>query len=76
MRSFMAKFDLTGKKVALWVCCAGNGIKALSRFKNEFSEPNIIGERIFIEPKEKNLEESATRAAEWGKELLGALFGA
>jgi len=46
MRSFLSKFDLTGKKVALWMCHAGDGVKAMERFREALKNPMKIRKKL------------------------------
>ena len=70
IRSFLSMFDLSGKKVALWTCSAGDGIKAMNRFKEALKEANIVGEIRFQEPKQRETEEAKEKVASWAKEII------
>ena len=62
MRSFLSKFDLTSKKVVLWMCHAGDGIKAMSRFKEILKNANIVDSITFQEPLKKDSDENKEKA--------------
>lgn len=70
IRSFLAKYDLKGKKVALWTCSAGDGRKAMSRFKDALKDINILGEIGFQDPKQHEPEVCKEKAAVWAKEII------
>ncbi|MFX1500652.1 MAG: flavodoxin family protein [Promethearchaeota archaeon] len=70
IRSFLSKFDLSGKNVALWTCSAGDGVKAMGRFKNALKDSNIIGEIRFISPKEHGIDEAKEKAIAWVNEII------
>ena len=69
MRSFLSKFDLTDKKVALWMCHAGDGIKAMNRFKETIKNANIVGSISFQDPLKKESDENKEKAIAWIKEV-------
>lgn len=70
IRSFLSMFDLSEKNVALWTCSAGDGIKAMNRFKEALKKANIIGEIRFQEPKQNETEVAKEKVASWAKELI------
>ena len=65
MRSFLSKFDLTGKKLALWMSHAGDGIKAMNRFKEALKGANIVENISFQDPLKKNSDENKEKAIAW-----------
>jgi flavodoxin len=67
MRSFLSKFDFSGKKVALWMCHAGDGIKAMERFKEALKNASIVGGISFQQPLKKESDENKERAIVWIK---------
>ena len=70
MRSFMSKFDLTGKKVALWMCHAGDGVKAMSRFKEALKCANIVESISFQDPLKKDSDTNKEKAIAWIKGVV------
>ena len=70
IRSFLSKYDLSGKKVALWTCSRGDGVKAMNRFKEALKDTNILGEIRLQEPKQHGLEASKEKAVVWAKEII------
>jgi hypothetical protein len=70
MRSFLSKFDLTNKKVALWMCHAGDGIKAMGRFKETLKSANIVENITFQEPLKKGSDENKEKAIAWIKSVV------
>jgi len=69
MRSFLSKFDLTSKKVALWMCHAGDGIKAMSRFKEVLKSADIVENISFQQPLKKESGVNKEKAIAWIKEV-------
>jgi len=70
IRSFLNKYNLSDKKIALWVCAQGNGIKAMVRFKDALKDANIISEIRFQEPKQNEPDKAREKAKIWAKRLL------
>ena len=69
IRTFISNYDLNEKDIALWMCCAGDGSKAMNRFKEELKNANIKGKIIFQEPLNKNTDEEKSKAMKWAKSL-------
>ena len=69
MRSFLSKFDLTNKKVALWMCHAGDGIKAMGRFKETLKSADIVESISFQQPLKKESDENKEKAIAWIEEV-------
>ncbi len=67
MRSFLSKFDLAGKKVALWMCHAGDGVKAMERFREALKNANIVDSISFQQPLKKESDENKEKAIFWIK---------
>ena len=65
MRSFLSKFDFTGKNVALWMCHAGDGVKAMIRFKETLSGANIVENISFQDPLKKDSDGNKEKAITW-----------
>ena len=70
IRSLSQEYDFSEKKVAIWCCCSGKGIKAMERIKNLYRNANIIGEKIFQDPLTVKTEEAKQIASEWAKEMV------
>ena len=70
IRSFLSKYDFTGKDVALWTCSQGDGVKAMNRFKEALKDTNILGEIRFQEPLKQGLEEAKEKAAVWANKII------
>lgn len=79
IRSFLSKFNLTEKKVALWTCSAGSGNKAMERFKKVLKSSDVIGLRQFQFASQDQAEQEITgykvRTKAWASELLENLNG-
>ena len=70
IRSLSKTYDFSDKKIAIWCCCGGKGIKAMKRIKKLFRNANIIGNKIFQEPLTVNTEEAKKEATKWAKDML------
>ncbi|MFX1380717.1 MAG: flavodoxin family protein [Promethearchaeota archaeon] len=70
IRSFLAKYDLRGKKVALWTCSAGDGVRAMNRFKDALKEAKIIGNISFQDPLQNKPESTKDDIINWAKGLI------
>ncbi|MFW9819188.1 MAG: flavodoxin family protein [Candidatus Thorarchaeota archaeon] len=68
INSFLNKFDLSGKKLALWMCAAGDGVKSMNRFKNALNTADIIGDICFHEPLKAEPDVIKKKVAAWAKE--------
>jgi flavodoxin len=69
IRSFLSKFNLSGKNVALWTTSDGNGVKAMGRFKDAIKNSNIIGDIRFQKPKEIEPDKAKEKAITWAKRI-------
>ena len=70
IESFITTHDLSDKKVALWMCYAGDGKKAMGRFKKLLEKANIIADTGFQEPMQKGKEEAKQKAIQFTKEII------
>jgi flavodoxin len=70
MRSFLSKFDFTGKKVALWMCHAGDGVKAMNKFKETLKSTTIVESISFQDPLKKDSDGKKEKAIAWVKEVF------
>jgi flavodoxin len=70
MRSFLSKFDLSNKKVALWMCAGGDGIKAMKRFKDAVRTAKILSDICFQQPLQKRTEEAIQNLIIWINEII------
>jgi len=69
MRTFITKYDPSGKKDALWSCSQEGTEKGLNKIKIELKRANIIGTLNLKEPLKKP-EESKKRAIEWAQKMI------
>ena len=69
INTILSQFDFKGKKVALWVCAGGNGIKAMERFKNAMKGSIILGNICFQEPLTNKPEEAKLKAINWAQSV-------
>ena len=65
MRSFLSMFDLSSKKVALWMSHAGDGVKAMGRFKEIMDSANIVDTITFQMPLKKDSDKNKEKAIAW-----------
>lgn len=70
IRTIMSKFNLKSKKLALFMCAAGNGIKAMGRFKDALKGAEILGDICFKEPLKNNPEGAKEQAISWAKDII------
>ncbi len=70
MRSFLSMFDLNSKNVALLMSHAGDGVKAMGRFKEILKEANIIDTISFQMPLKKDSDENKEKAIAWIKGIV------
>ena len=69
MRSFLSMFDLHSKNVALLMSHAGDGVKAMIRFKEILKEANVIDSISFQEPLKNDSDRNKEKAIAWIKEV-------
>ena len=69
IRSFISMFDLSGKKVALWMCNGGGPKQAIEKFRNELKRSTIIGDISFTDPLINSSEINREKAISWVKSL-------
>jgi flavodoxin len=70
INSFLKKFDLSGKKIALWMCAGGDGVKSMNRFKDALNNAEIIGDICFQEPLQAETNAVKEKAVAWARESL------
>jgi len=70
IRSFIGKHDLSNKKLALFMSAAGEGGKAMQKYKEVVSKSNILGDIMFQDPLLKSTEAAKHKAAKWAKEMI------
>ncbi len=70
MRSFLSKFDFTDKNIALWMCHAGDGIKAMIRFKEVLKSANVIESISFQQPLKKDSDTNKEKSIVWVKSVV------
>lgn len=70
LKTFLSKYRITGKRIALFACHGGGGAKkCMANIKAAIPENDFIGEIEFQDPRKKP-EENAAKAVEWAKILL------
>lgn len=73
IRAYCKKFDFGNKLIALFTSSSGNGIKAMSRFKEFMKNSTIIGENRFCDPLTNNPVQAKQKAVEWAQELISKI---
>lgn len=76
LRAFLAEVgDLTEHPVALWMCAAGSGSKALKKFGKRVEKlgARVVDTLVLKEPLENDPETQEERARAWGKAVVEAL---
>ena len=73
IRAYCTKFDFGDKRIALFTSSSGNGVKAMSRFKEFMKNSNIIGENRFCDPLTNYPEQAKKEAVEWAQELISKI---
>jgi flavodoxin len=66
IKTFIGETNLSGKKLAIFICHAGGKGKSLETFKSLLSGNNIVAETDFQEPA-KSGEKSKQKIADWVK---------
>jgi len=69
VKTFISEADITGKKIALFVCHVGGKGNALEIFKTLLAGNDIAGETDFINPYKCGSEELKQKVADWVKGL-------
>jgi flavodoxin len=70
INTFLSRHRIEGKKVALFCCNGGSIGKTFTNMRDRLQGNEILGEIEFAEPI-KGVEEKATLAREWAKEMIG-----
>ncbi len=70
LRTFIDQTPLKEKKIALWACADGNGVKAMERYKEAFEMCNIISSSIYRDPLKHDSSGAKERAQAWARECL------
>ena len=69
LRTFFAKTNITGKKIALFVCHAGGQGKALEKLKAMIPGNEIIAVTDFTDPAKCGCDEAKKKIADWARSL-------
>ena len=69
LRSFLEKFDLSGKKVALFCSHEGGAGLTITNLKNKLRSSEIISSTDFLAPLKKGKEATIEKALSWSKTL-------
>lgn len=69
IRSFFAKTNLKGKKIALFSCNGGANGKTFENMKSELSGNEFLGEIEFKDPLKNDGEENVERVKKWAYDI-------
>ena len=70
VRTFLSKYDFSGKNVALWISSGGGPGKTLNRFCDTLKDSNILGKIAFVDPLKNSPEEAKQKTIEWVTNLI------
>jgi len=70
IHSFLSKFDLSGKNIALWTSSQGDGLRAMDKFKKALKKAIILGGIRFQEPKQNEPDKAKEKAIAWINEII------
>lgn len=70
LRSFLEKFDLSGKKIALFCSHEGGSGLTITNLKNKLRTSQIISTTDFLAPLKKVKEVALEKARSWSKTLI------
>lgn len=70
IRSFLSQFNLSGKRIAIFMCSAGDGQKAMERFNEALNKMEVINKINFQDPLQNNPEEAKKLAANWANLVI------
>ena len=70
IKTFLSETNITGKKIALFVCQAGSNEGALDKFKSMLPGNEIVAAIDFISPANSGGEELKLKVAEWLKGFI------
>jgi len=70
IRSFISKFDLSEKVIAIWCCHGGSSGKTLKKLESSLENSHIIGKIEFQDPLKNNPEDAKKKVIEWAKNII------
>jgi flavodoxin len=73
LRTFLSQDQLAGKKVACFMCYAGNAGRVEQDLKQMCPEAEFVGSIGFRDPYKKKKSENLSNAREWAAGILGKL---
>ena len=71
IRSFLSNTNISGKKLALFVCHAGGKGEAIGKLKSLLADNTIVSEIDFLNPATENPEEQKKKIEDWVKTING-----
>jgi hypothetical protein len=69
--TFLEQTRITGKKIALFCCCAGGKGKVFDKLKKSLSGNTFVGEIAFINPSKQDTEALSAQIRLWIQGLSG-----
>jgi len=70
VKTFLSKTKISGKKIALFVCCAGGKEDSLEKFKALLEGNEIVSTTDFLQPDKSSGEELKSKVADWVKSFV------
>ncbi len=70
IRTFLEKYKIKDKYIALYCCCGGNEGNTLENLKKELEGNRIIDELVLKEPIKKNKEDIMVTVKGWATEVF------
>ncbi len=67
-RTFLSQAALTGKTIALFLCCGGNAGSTIAKLKQDITDALVIGDIVFKDPVKQ--DNNAHKAADWAKQIV------
>lgn len=71
VRAFLVKHDLSGKKVALFLCHGGGPGKAAGKLREAVSG-TVLGEILLRDPLKRHTKTQLQRASAWAYEMISS----
>jgi len=70
IRTFLSRFTLEGKKIALFCCCAVYAGRALDRLSSALARNEIVGRERFVTLVKETRKHMTQRAADWAAQIV------
>ena len=70
IRTFLYKFDFSGKNIAIWMCSSRKTTDTFKKFKALLPRTNIVGQMNYLEPLNNNPDEIKEKVIKWAKSKI------